>query len=90
MENDTDPGDLPDSPLAVEDLFDAEADLRTAAREYSSVEHGMCSIEVRRRHSRTLRSAARKYARIADAVDRACQSAAIESARVLTDSGRPT
>lgn len=55
----------------VEDMFDAEAQLRIKARDYSSAEHGQTSIELRRNAARELRNAAKRFARLADAFDAA-------------------
>lgn len=59
--------------MTVEDLFAAEAKLRRAARDYSSVEHAPHnqSLECKSRHARDLRDAARAYAKLADAFEAA-------------------
>lgn len=69
--------------MTVEDLFAAEAKLRCAARDYSSVGHAPSTqtLECKRRHARELREAARSYARIADAFEEAMAS------RIAQESG---
>lgn len=52
--------------MKIEDLFDAEAKLRMAARDYSSAEHTEQSIGYRRQRSKELRQAARDYSGLAE------------------------
>lgn len=61
-------------PWTVESLFDAEARLRAAARDYAAATGQ--SIGVRFRAARELRAAARRYSELADAIDAAMASAA--------------
>lgn len=57
--------------MTIEDLFAAEAQLRRAASDYSSVEHTQQSIGCRRDAMKALRVAAVRYCQVAERFDRA-------------------
>lgn len=71
MSEDGKPAAIRPAPVTVEDLFLVETKLRVAARDYSSNEHSVQSIECRRRLTRELHAAAREFTRIADAFEAA-------------------